>query len=278
MRFLIAATVVLCVCVASVLADEPAKPPESNTPATKQIQNSIGMQFVLISKGRFLMGSPPDEEDRSDDEQQHEVLLSRDFYLGVYEVTQSQYEAAMEENLSYFQGTQVLGEDTSRHPVDSVSWEDAVEFCQRLAERPEEKKANRKYRLPAEAEWEYACRAKSRTPTQFSFGIYDTQLGGYAWYTANSKKMTHPVGVKLPNKFGLHDMHGNVWEWCSDWYDDKYYASSTDADPRGPDSGTSRVLRGGSWYDVPLYVRSARRNSAPPAHRNRNNGFRVVLE
>jgi formylglycine-generating enzyme required for sulfatase activity len=236
------------------------------------------MRFVLIPKGSFSMGSPPDEDGRSDDEQQHEVSLSRDFYLGMHEVTQSQYEKVMEENLSYFQGTQVLGEDTSRHPVDSVSWEDAIEFCRRLAELPEEKKANHKYRLPTEAEWEYACRAKSRTPTKFSFGIYDAQLGTYAWYASNSGKMTHTIGVKLPNKFGLYDMHGNVWEWCSDWYDDKYYANSPGADPRGPDSGSSRVLRGGSWYDVPLYVRCACRNRATPAHRDRNNGFRVVLE
>jgi formylglycine-generating enzyme required for sulfatase activity len=278
MRFVFAAVVWLCAGVSSLLADEPAQHAAEKPARAKQIENSIGMKFVLIPGGSFLMGSPPDEEGRDDDEHQHEVTLSRDFYLGVYEVTQAQYEAVLEENLSYFQGTQVPGEDNSQYPVDSVSWEDATEFCRRLTELSGEKKANRRYRLPTEAEWEYACRAKSRTPTRYSFGIHDNQLGAHAWYDANSKKMTHVVGGKRPNKFGLYDMHGNVYEWCSDWYDENYYDNSPDTDPTGPESGTERVIRGGCWYREPYFVRSADRSSNNPINRFSGDGFRVLLE
>jgi formylglycine-generating enzyme required for sulfatase activity len=278
MRFVLAAVVGLCVGCTSLLADEPGKPAEVKNAGKQTIENSIGMKFVRIPKGTFLMGSPPDEEGSIADKRQHEVTLTRDFYLSVYEVTQSQYEEVMEENLNYYQGSQLPGKDTSHFPADSVSWNGATEFCRRLSELSEEKKANRRYRLPTEAEWEYACRANSRTPTKFSFGIHDNQLGDHAWYAANSNKMTHPVGSKRPNKFGLYDMHGNAWEWCSDWYDENYYANSPATDPKGPDSGSFRVLRGGSCDDEPDLVRCAHRGCNTPVDRDYYIGIRVVLE
>jgi len=234
------------------------------------------MRFAQIPKGTFLMGSPPDEEGRYDDEHQHEVTLSRDFYLGVYAVTQRQYQKVIGKNPSQFQGPKVMNADSSNHPVEEVSYDDAVEFCRRLSELPDEKAARRRYRLPTEAEWEYACRAGSKTA--FSFGSNASDLGLHAWYRANSNDMTHAVGGKKPNAFGLYDMHGNVLEWCSDWYDEKYHASSSATDPKGPDSGSFRVLRGGSWDREPRVVRCAYRGFYTPFYRLTSRGIRVVLE
>jgi formylglycine-generating enzyme required for sulfatase activity len=304
MRFVLAAVVGLCVGCgeASTVVADPSD--EANRTATAQegvvpaneprsiagrklVENSIGMKFVRIPKGTFLMGSPPDEEGSSDEERQHEVTLTRDFYLGVYEVTQAQYKKVMGKNPSYFTGDKVAERhpqtgrfvkdvDSANHPVEIVSHDDAVEFCRRLSERADEKAAGRRYRLPTEAEWEYACRAGSNTA--FSFGNGSADLGSHAWYRANRNGMTHAVGGKKPNAFGLYDMHGNVWEWCSDWYDENYYASSPATDPKGPDSGSFRVLRGGSWDNEPGGVRCASRNCLTPRRRYDGSGVRVVLE
>jgi formylglycine-generating enzyme required for sulfatase activity len=304
MRFVLAAVWVLCVgCgeASTAVADPsdeanqsgivqegvvPANGPKSIA-GKKLVENSIGMTFVRIPKGTFLMGSPPDEEGSSDDERQHEVTLTRDFYLGVYEVTQAQYKKVMGKNPSYFTGDKVAERnpktgrfvrdvDSANHPVDTVSHDEAVEFCRRLSELPDEQMAGRRYRVPTEAEWEYACRAGSKTA--FSFGNNATALGSYAWYAENSNEMTHAVGGKKPNAFGLYDMHGNVWEWCSDWYDEKYYANSPATDPKGPDSGSFRVLRGGSWDSEPSGVRCASRHLITPGLRSLSLGIRVVLE
>lgn len=224
----------------------------------------VELKFALIPAGEFLMGSAGGESDRRSDEgPQHQVKLTQPFYMLTTEVTQQQYSQIMGTNPSKFKGTE--------NPVETVSWNDAVEFCRKLSE-----KAERQISLPTEAQWEYACRAG--TNTRFCFGEDDQLLGSYSWYQGNSNSQTHAVATKQPNAWGLYDMHGNVWEWCSDWYDGNYYSSSPSVDPNGPSSGSSRVLRGGSWYANPVYCRSAYRSGIAPDNRDCSRGFRVVLD
>lgn len=244
-----------------------------NTQASREITNSIGMKLVLIPKGTFQMGSPIEEEGAGVDEQQHQVTVSQDYYLGLTEVTQGQYEKVMGTNPSHFQQRVTGKSDSSMYPVEQVSWEDAVEFCQKLSELPEEKTAGRVYRLPTEAEWECACRAGSKTA--YSFGESAQSLGDYAWFAGNANSQTHPVGEKKPNAWGLYDMHGNVWEWCSDWYGD--YPKGAVSDPIGPHRGSDRVARGGGWNDEAAGCRSAPRRGGDPAFRNRILGLRLAL-
>jgi formylglycine-generating enzyme required for sulfatase activity len=241
--------------------------------APKEITNSIGMKLVLIPKGTFMMGSPASEQGRDDDETQHEVTISEDYYLGVFEVTQGQYEKVMGTNPSYFPKRVIGKSDSSMYPVEKVSWEDAVEFCKKHSDLPEEKKAGRVYRLPTEAEWEYACRAGSKSA--YSFGADSTSLGDYAWFGENSGNQTHPVGEKKANAWGLYDMHGNVWEWCSDCWG-KYPKGSV-SDPSGPSEGSNRVYRGGCWGDGAAFCRSAFRCWGDPSDRVNDDGFRVAL-
>jgi formylglycine-generating enzyme required for sulfatase activity/serine/threonine protein kinase len=268
-----------------------------------EIPTSVGGQEFLTSRigqiklkripaGTFRMGSP-DREGGADEHPQHEVRISRPFYLGVYEVTQAQYEAIMGQNPSYFASTgdgkgKVAGQSTDQHPVESISWFDAVKFCNALSEKeglkpfytingqsvqvPDWNAPG--YRLPTDAEWESACRAG--TTTRFSFGDGQNALGQYAWYTANSSGKTHPVGEKKPNAFGLHDMHGNVWELCWDGSDAGHYAQSPAEDPRGPDEAAARVDRGGSWAHDPLSARSAYRRRGRPEYRGSGLGFRLA--
>ena len=238
----------------------------------KEITNSIGMKLVLTPKGTFMMGSPESEEARFEDETQHEVTISKDYYLGVHEVTQAQYEKVMGTKPSYFQGDEIKGSSTN-NPVESVSWLDAVEFCKKLSDLPEEKAAGRVYRLPTEAEWEYACRAGSKSA--YSFGESSKSLGDYAWFDGNSNNQTHPVGEKKANAWGLYDMHGNVWEWCSDWYGE--YPNGAVSDPVGPREGSDRVNRGGGWYNEAANCRSAIRHGIDPSFRFHFIGFRVAL-
>lgn len=239
----------------------------------KTITNSIGMKLVLIPKGTFMMGSPIEEEGADNDEEQHQVTIGKDYYLGVTEVTQGQYEKVMGTNPSYFQKRVIRKSDSSMYPVEQVSWEDAVEFCKKLSDLPEEKKAGRVYRLPTEAEWEYACRAGSKAA--YSFGANSKTLGDYAWFGENSGGQIHPVGEKKANAWGLYDMHGNVWEWCSDWYG--VYPKGSVSDPSGPSEGSDRVDRGGSWINGAANCRSARRSGYDPSYRYNNYGFRVAL-
>jgi formylglycine-generating enzyme required for sulfatase activity len=239
----------------------------------KEITNSIGMKLVLIPKGTFMMGSPNEEEGAINDEEQHQVTISKDYYLGATEVTQGQYEKVMGTNPSEFQKRVIRKSDSSMYPVEQVSWEDAVEFCKRLSALPEENKAGRMYRLPTEAQWEYACRADCKMA--YSFGESLKSLGDYAWFGGNSNDQTHPVGEKKPNAWGLYDMHGNVWEWCSDWYDE--YPKGTISDTTGPKEGSGRVRRGGSWFGGAAFCRSAFRTWIIPSHRNYDLGFRVAL-
>ena len=218
------------------------------------------MEFVLIPAGTFQMGS--NDSDAYDDEKPvHTVRITQPFYLGKYEVTQGQWQAVMGSNPSRFTG------DPNR-PVENVSWEDVQEFIRRLNSR----EGGATYRLPTEAEWEYAARAG--TTTRWSFGDDASQLGRYAWYDGNAGGQTHPVGQLQPNPWGLYDMHGNVWEWVQDWYGK--YASGTAVDPAGPSSGSLRVDRGGSWVITARRCRSAHRNGVAPGLRDGYLGFRLL--
>jgi formylglycine-generating enzyme required for sulfatase activity len=236
---------------------------EAETKPAKSIENSIGMQLVLIPAGEFTLGSPTEEVSRKEGEIPHRVTISRPFYMGAHEVTQAQYEKVMESNPS-----QVKGEN---HPVERVTWFDAAEFCRRLSETE-----GRTYRLPTEAEWEYAAQSRSEAP--YCFGDDVSQLGQYAWFDKNSGgKGSHPVGEKLPNRFGLYDMLGNVSEWCQDWY--APYENVDLVDPRGPEEGSFRVIRGGTGSNSAAYCRTAVRVfSAEPTHHSNWCGFRVVCE
>jgi len=244
--------------------------------SASEFENSIGMKLKLIPAGEFLMGSPADEADRSDDEgPQHKVRITKPFYIGVTEVTQGQWFLVM--NTKPWTGKEYVkeGED---YPAVYVNWDDAVEYCKKLST-----KENESYRLPTEAEWEYACRGG--TSTSYSFGSSSDSLRDYAWFTNNANDIgepyAHPVGTKRPNPFGLHDMHGNVWEWCADLYDSAAYKkrSSGISDPVvDSGSGSFRVSRGGSWLIFDISVRSSRRYRSDPGKRGTINGFRVVAE
>jgi len=247
--------------------------------------NSIGMKFVPIPKGAFKMGSPQSEKASESDERRHPVTITQDYYLGVYEVTQAQYEKVMGRNPSYFQVDEVPDRRpesdevfkhlaSSSYPVDQVSWEDAVKFCSRLSALSEEEKAGRVYRLPTEAEWEYACRAGSKAA--YCFGDGAESLEEYAWYGDNAQGTTHEVGKKKPNVWGLYDMHGNVWEWCSDRYGE--YPPGAVTDPQGPLEGWFRVRRGGSWRYMDAGCRSAYRFYLMQlVDFSRDGGFRLAL-
>lgn len=269
---------------------------------SREIANCIGLRMVRIPSGAFTMGSPDIEERRREDEVLHEVTLSKDYYLGAFEVTQSQYRTVMGANPSVFQGDRVHGIDTSMHPVENVRWSEAIDFCIRLSDLPEEKKAGRVYRLPTEAEWEYACRAGSRSA--YCFGNDPRELGDYGWFGKNSGTLdgfahpwidpfalrpgpfiksllnagwrTHSAGSKQPNAWRLYDMHGNVKEWCSDWY--VGYSTLPCTDPTGPSEGSLRVLRGGSFLSPYGFTRSAIRDSEESSKRNFLCGFRVAME
>ena len=245
--------------------------------------NSIGMKFALIPAGTFLMGSPQEEKQRSKDEEQHEVEITKPFYLGVFEVTQKQWRTVMGNNPSSFNPERVGG-NTDDFPVENVSWPEVQTFLENLSALEEEKKEGRKYRLPTEAEWEFACRGGAAEYQVFHQGnsLSSTQAnfnGCYPYEAAPGPYLERPskVGSYEPNRFGLFDMHGNVWEWCADWFDGGYYHNSPRRDPAGPSTGSSRVCRGGSWDCFGQRCRSAWRNGTEPATRYEWLGFRVVL-
>lgn len=241
-----------------------------------ELTNSIGMQFKLIPAGEFLMGSPASEEHRFKSEgPQHQVRISRAFRFGLTEVTQQQWFAVMKTKPW---ADQDYVKEGDRYAATYISWNDAVEFCKRLSQQE-----GQTYRLPSEAEWEYACRAG--TTTAFSFGNSEARLSEYAWWggyggmgSTKDEEYAHEVQSLKPNKFGLHDMHGNVSEWCSDWWDLAAYSPSAQTDPVGPGTGPYRASRGGSWFRHAKYVRSARRAGNTPDNRSCVVGFRVVVE
>ena len=244
---------------------EPASPTQLAGPT---IRNTVGMQLRLIPAGAFTMGSPMSEKYRNPGEDQHRVILTKSFYLGVTEVTQRQWQTVME--TTPWKGKDLVQEGDN-YPASYISWDDAVEFCRKLSARE-----GVQYRLPTESEWEYACRAGSAMA--YTFGDDDSELGAYGWFLENAReigiKHAQPAGGKKPNQFGLHDMHGNVWEWCQDRFG--LYPSGDVTDPTGSESGPDRVCRGGSWYSTSDGCRSAYRLRKEPDFRIDRLGFRVV--
>ena len=236
--------------------------PSSNP---KTIINSIGMEFVLIPAGEFDMGSPSGEAGRYDDEGPvHKVKISNGFYLGKYEVTQKQWREVMGDTPSYFKGDDL--------PVEKVSWNDIHEFIKKL----NQKEGSNKYRLPSEAEWEYAARAG--TSTRYSFGDDEVELGDYAWYGGNSDSSTHPVGQKKPNPWGMYDMHGNVWESVQDTFNSNYDGAPSDGSAWDGESDSLRIARGGGWNYHAEDCRSASRHRSGPDARIFHLGFRLLQE
>ncbi len=242
---------------------QPCWPQQSTTLTYGQ-----ALSFAFLPPGSFLMGSPTSEKERFDDETQHRVNLTKGFFLAVTQVTQAQWRAVIGSDPSFFKGDD--------RPVEQVSWEDCQEFCKRLSQQD-----GKPYRLPTEAEWEYACRAGTTSPFHFGETISTEQVnydGNYPYGSGRKgkyRKETTPVGSFPANAWGLHDMHGNVWEWCNDWFGP--YPKSDIKDPQGPESGDARVLRGGSWSNGAKYCRAAYRGRVAPGSRDYYIGFRVCF-
>lgn len=262
-----------CLVLAATLASGLAAfaKPDRKDPSRKDyppriFSNGLGMQFVWIPPGSFVMGSPANEQHREQGEIQHKITLTKGFYMGVHLVTQEQWQAVMGKNPSRFKGEKGL-------PVEQVSWEDTQEFIKKL--RAKDKKL---YRLPSEAEWEYACRAGTKTPFHFGETISTDQgnyFGGTVYGNGKigvNRKQTTPAGGFPANAWGLHDMHGNVFQWCQDWYGN--YPQNELVDPQGPNAGKDRVMRGGSWNYNPQGCRSAYRRWG---YRSDHCGFRVCF-
>jgi len=232
----------------------------------------VKLELVLIPAGRFRMG---DQAGQDEDAGHQWVLITKPFYIGKYEVTQEVWEKVMGTNPSGFKG--------AKNPVESVSWDGCQEFLKKLNALPHPypspfgrgSKGEGLFRLPTEAEWEWACRAGTRT--RFCFGGEESGLADYGWYDGNSGRTTHPVGAKKPNAWGLYDCHGNVWEWCGDWYHEYSQGWWPKVDPTGPVTGDHRVLRGESWLCIARGCRSACRvNDACPVLFSGILGFRLV--
>jgi formylglycine-generating enzyme required for sulfatase activity len=264
----------------SLPPQRPPRPPAA--PASGVISTRTAqMTLKLIPAGEFGMGSRDEDHDaRADEKPRHTIRISQAFYLGITPVTQAQYAAVMGTNPSRFYGW-------PENPVEQVSWFDATAFCNELSKKEglapyyvirnwNQVMVGRGegYRLPTEAEWEYACRAG--TETRYSFGDDAAMLGKYVWYHPDSRCQTSPVGQKRPNAWGLYDLHGNVWEWCWDGYDEDYYRNSPGIDPLGAERAEYRTFRGGSWRDETRYLRSAYRDGHAPEFRYLSVGFRVA--
>jgi uncharacterized protein (TIGR02996 family) len=247
-------------------------------PCVPTVANALGMEFALIAPGQFWMGSPEKEKHRYADEGPCRVVtLTTPYYLGRHLVTQGQYQRVMDENPSHFTGDERL-------PVDRVSWDNATEFCRRLSSQAREKRAKRRYRLPTEAEWENACRAGTTTPFFYGRDLTSAvaNFDGTRPYGTRRKgvylEKTTPVGIYPPNAWGLYDVHGNLWEWCQDYFDREFYQNGPAVDPMGPEEGEDRVLRGGSFYYIGASCRSAIRLDRTPESRSNLDGFRVLME
>jgi formylglycine-generating enzyme required for sulfatase activity len=253
------------------------------------VTNSMALAFALIPPGEFVMGSPESEARRQPEENQHPVRITHPFYMGAFAVTQGEFEKLMGGNPSYWSAwgyRQKRGKDmdTSRFPVERVSWFDAELFCRKISELPAEKAAGRVYRLATEAEWEYACRAGTANVFHFGDVLDGTQAnvcGGHPYGTdKKGPYLNRPtnVGSYPGNAFGLFDMHGNMWEWCADWCDSGYYTNSPVNDPTGPADGEARVIRGGAWRFSADWCRAAARYGYDPRIRAYDVGFRVAMD
>lgn len=243
--------------------------PKGEGKLTGTITNSIGIEFVMIRPGSFSMGDATRQECDTcradvDETPRHPVTISRPFYLSRTEVTQAQWLALMDGNPSRFKG--------DRHPVEYVSWNNVQLYIFALNHREK----TEAYRLPTEAEWEYAARAG--TEKSYPFGDEERKLPGYGWHSVNSGAKTRKVGKLAPNPWGLYDMHGNVLEWCQDWYGRDWYGKSPVTDPDGPRTGATKVRRGGFWGSHARACRVSARTHFPPAGRGGNTGFRLVKE
>ncbi len=224
---------------------------EDNLPTrTIHISKTDSLTFKRIPAGSFLMGSPEDQVGRDNDEgPMHRVTISEPFYFCTHEVTQDLWESVMQENPATFRSLL----DNENLPVETVTWNECRDFIQRLSAKVEVG-----FRLPTEAEWEYACRAGTTTRFYWPEDKGEWVINRHAWVNSRSFAMPHPGGEKIPNPWGLYDMSGNVWEWCGDWYGP--YSAGDQIDPTGPETGTNKVFRGGSWYDLPYSNRSANRH------------------
>jgi formylglycine-generating enzyme required for sulfatase activity len=276
LAFLLVATTLLYVLRSSTGAVSSSL---ANDKLREEFINSIGMRLKLIKPNSFPMGSPLGEPGAFEDEHpQHTVEITRPFYLGVYPVTQAEYvQATGLANPSWFSkegggNSLVQGMDTSKFPVEQVSWDDAAAFCEALNRQDAKKPARWKYALPTEAEWEYACRAGSQT--SYFFGKPE-KASSYAWHSGNSGARTHDVGTRTANPWGLFDMSGNVYQWCADGYEKDYYANCPQKDPQCGNAAASRVLRGGSWSDSVGSCRATYRNGDAPTTRVNDCGLRV---
>jgi formylglycine-generating enzyme required for sulfatase activity len=298
----------------SLTGRSPVLVPSRASRMGKVVVNSVGMKLVRIPRGKFLMGSPEKEQEdafaalgkdaaklRPDrfrgERPQHEVEISQPYWLGMHEVTQRQFQAVMGYNPSFFSADgkgkpgakyqpvkpadgkdKVKGLDTADFPVEMVSWNEAVGFCEKLSDLEAEKKAGRAYRLPTEAQWEHACRARTKTPFHVGSALSTEKANfGSDGKEKGALGRTCKVGSYAPNAFGLFDMHGNVMEWCADLSNPEYYARSPRLDPPGSSVGAQRAIRGGSWARTWSYCRSAARFGALPGRYANGIGFRVVL-
>ena len=286
--------IVLGICLALALSaagcadNTQAKPvakPKTMKTLTLDLGKGVTMKLVLVPAGDFLMGGkfkPAEAVKRFGGKENHyasehprrKVTITKPFYMGVYEVTQAQWEAVMDSKPYDGKMVTKIGPD---YPASWLTWTEAGEFCSKLS-----KKIGKQVALPTEAQWEYACRAGS--DTAFCYGDDPKKIGDYGWLGSNmvdnqkAKTYARKGGLRKPNAWGLYDMHGNIWEWCRDWYDAKFYASGKNADPVCVKKGKTVTSRGGSWYNDPIHLRSAARNSwTGPTYRHYNYGFRVIV-
>lgn len=257
-----------------VIALDDKKPAEIPNGSTPKLESKLipgqdysdpatGINFIFVRGGCFQMGDTFGDGS-ADEKPIHEACVD-DFYIGKHEITQGQWKNIMGNNPSKFKD---CGNDC---PVEMISWNDVQEFIKKLKQ-----KTGGKYRLPTEAEWEYAAKSGGKNEN-WSGTSNPSEIEEYAWYTKNSGWKTYPVGQKKPNGIGLYDMSGNVWEWTADWYDSKAYKNSPKENPNGPESGRYKVLRGGSWFDSQKIVRTSNRNKNRPEKQNSYFGFRLVI-